>query len=59
MGRVTQFGVNADLVQLGGDACVEDCPDASLAVDAEPLDPARLATKMCSARFFTKLDLAT
>ena len=26
MGRVTQFGVNADLVPLGGDACVEGLP---------------------------------
>ena len=26
MGRVTQFGVNTDLVALGGDACVEGLP---------------------------------
>ena len=42
MGRVTQFGVNADLVPL---RALKVCPDASLAVDAAPLDPARLATK--------------
>ena len=26
IGRVTQLGVNADLFQLGGDACVEGLP---------------------------------